>query len=273
MGERSPFNILTGHTHDAIPEPVIVDKTLLIASGSHGKFLSRLDLDVRDGAVRGYKYKLIPIFSDVITPDKATSELVDKVRAPFESELKTVVGKTEALLYRRGNFNGSLDNMICDALLSERDADICLSPGFRWGTSVLPGDNITLEDVYNATAITYPAVYRSEMTGVRLKQVLEDVADNLFNPDPYYQQGGDMVRVGGMNYTIDVRNTIGNRISNMTLAKTGELIDPQKTYVVAGWASVGENTEGPPIWEVVTSHIKRVGTVEAKAESSVVVKA
>ena len=265
--------ILTGHTHDAIPEPVIVDKTLLIASGSHGKFLSRLDLDVRDGEVKGYKYKLIPIFSDVITPDKSMTELVDKVRAPYESELKTVVGKTDSLLYRRGNFNGTFDDLICDALLSEREADIALSPGFRWGTSVLPGQDITVEDIYNATGMTYPAAYRSEMTGARLKEILEDVADNLFNPDPYYQQGGDMVRVGGMGYAIDVSQTIGNRISNMTLLKSGEPIDPQKTYVVAGWASVAEATEGPPIWDVVTSYIKRVGTVQGKSNQSVLVKA
>lgn len=264
--------ILSGHTHDAIPEPVIIDGTLLIASGSHGKFLSRLDLDVRDGAVKGYKYKLIPIFSDVITPDKAMSELVDKVRAPFESELKTVVGKCDSLLYRRGNFNGTFDDVICEALLSEREADIALSPGFRWGTSVLPGQDITLEDIYNATAMTYPAAYRSEMTGERLKVILEAVADNLFHPDPYYQQGGDMVRVGGMGYAIDVTKTIGNRISDMTLLKTGEPIDPGKTYVVAGWASVEEGAEGPPIWDVVTSHIKRVGTVEAKPNQSVLVK-
>lgn len=265
--------ILTGHTHDAIPEPVIVDKTLLVASGSHGKFLSRLDLDVRDGQVKGYKYKLIPIFSDVITPDKSMTELVDKVRAPYEAELKTVVGKADTLLYRRGNFNGTFDDLICDALLSEREADIALSPGFRWGTSVLPGQDITVEDIYNATGMTYPAAYRSEMTGARLKEILEDVADNLFNPDPYYQQGGDMVRVGGMGYAIDVSQTIGNRISDMTLLKSGEPIDPQKTYIVAGWASVAEATEGPPIWDVVTSYIKRVGTVQGKPNQSVLVKA
>lgn len=264
--------ILTAHTHDAIPEPVIVDKTLLIASGSHGKFVSRLDLDVRDGELKGYKYKLIPIFSDVITPDKSMSELVDRVRAPYEDDLRTVIGKADALLYRRGNFNGTFDDVICDALLAEREADIALSPGFRWGASVLPGQDITLEDIYNVTAMTYPAAYRSEMTGARLKEVLEDVADNLFNPDPYYQQGGDMVRVGGMGYTIDVANAMGNRISNMTLLKTGDPIDPDKTYVVAGWASVGEGTEGPPIWDVVTSHIKRVGTVQGQANQSVQVR-
>jgi len=264
--------ILTAHTHDAIPEPVVIDGTLLIASGSHGKFLSRLDLDVRDGEVKGYKYKLIPIFADVITPDKATVELVDKVRAPYESTLRTVVGRTEGLLYRRGNFNGTFDDLICDALLAEREADIALSPGFRWGTSVLPGQDITVEDIYNATAMTYPAAYRSEMSGARLKEVLEDVADNLFNPDPYYQQGGDMVRVGGMGYSIAVSQPMGSRISDMTLLKTGEPIDPNKTYVVAGWASVAEGTEGPPIWDVVTSHIKRVGTVEAARGQSVQVK-
>lgn len=265
--------ILTAHTHDAIPEPVIVDGTLLVASGSHGKFVSRLDLDVREGEVKGYKYKLIPIFSDVITPDKSTSELVGRVRAPFEDMLKTVVGKTEGLLYRRGNFNGTFDDVICDALLSEREADIALSPGFRWGTSVLPGQDITLDDIYNATAMTYPAAYRSEMTGARLKEILEDVADNLFNPDPYYQQGGDMVRVGGMSYSIDVANTIGHRISDMTLLRTGERIEPNRTYVVAGWGSVGEGTEGLPIWDVVTSYIKRIGTVPAKSNQSVLVKA
>src|SRR5690606_306165 len=179
------------------------------------------------------------------------------VRAPHEATLKQVVGRTETLLYRRGNFNGTFDDLICDALQAERDAEIALSPGFRWGASLLPDSAITREDIYNATAITYPAAYRMTMTGARLKEVLEDVADNLFNPDPYYQQGGDMVRVGGMGYTIDVANAMGNRISNMTLLKTGDPIDPDKTYVVAGWASVGEGTEGPPIWDVVTSYIKR----------------
>jgi len=261
--------ILTGHTHDALPEPVVVGKTLLIATGSHGKFISRLDLDVQGGEVKGYAYKLIPIFSDVITPDAEMTALVEKVRAPFKAELETVLGKTDAFLYRRGNFNGSFDDLICEALLSEREADIALSPGFRWGTSLLPGQDITTEDVFNATGMTYPGAYRLTMTGSRLKEVLEDVADNLFNPDPYYQQGGDMVRVGGMGYTIDVNAQMGARISNMTMLKSGDPVDPEKEYIIAGWASVNEGTEGPPIWDVVSDYIKRVGTVKLEPNQSV----
>ena len=264
--------ILTGHTHDALPEPVIVGKTLVIASGSHGKFLSRVDLDVRDGAVKGYQYKLIPIFSDVISPDKPTADLVDKVRAPFEKELNTVLGKTDSLLYRRGNFNGTFDDLICDALIEEREADIAMSPGFRWGTTVLPGQDITVELVHNATSMTYPAAYRSEMSGKMIHDILEDVADNLFNPDPYYQQGGDMVRVGGLGYKIDVMKPIGSRITDMTLLKSGEKIDPAKTYVVAGWASVNEGAEGPPIWDVVANYVKRKKTVSVEPNTSVKVE-
>lgn len=248
--------ILTGHTHDALPEPVQVGNTLLIATGSNGKFVSRLDLDVRDGGVKGFKYRLIPVFSDVITPDADISALIDEVRAPYEGELQRVLGTTESLLYRRGNFNGTFDDLICDALLTERDAEIALSPGFRWGTSLLPGQDIRVEDVFTATGMTYPAAYRSNMSGQLLKDILEDVADNLFNPDPYYQQGGDMVRVGGMGYRIDPGAAMGSRISEMTLLSTGATIDPAKDYVVAGWASVNEDTEGPDIWDVVSDHIE-----------------
>jgi sulfur-oxidizing protein SoxB len=175
--------------------------------------------------------------------------------------LGETIGRTETLLYRRGNFNGTLDDVICDALLAERDSEIALSPGFRWGTSLLPGQDITREDIYNATALTYPAAYRTTMTGARLKEVLEDVADNLFNPDPYYQQGGDMVRTGGLSYTIDIGQGAGRRISDLTLLRTGQPLDPAKDYTVAGWASVNEGTEGPPIWDVVMRHVERKRTV------------
>ena len=248
--------ILTGHTHDALPEPVIVNDTLLIASGSNGKFVSRLDLDIRDGAVKGYAYRLIPVFADVIAPDAEMAALIDKVRAPYEAELARELARTDTLLYRRGNFNGTMDDLICQALLEEREADIALSPGFRWGTSLLPGDAITVEDLHNACAMTYPAVYRSTMSGQMLRDILEDVADNLFNPDPYYQQGGDMVRVGGMSYTITPTAGMGSRISDMTALKTGEPIDPGEDYVVSGWASVNEDTEGPAIWDVVEAWLK-----------------
>jgi sulfur-oxidizing protein SoxB len=261
--------ILTGHTHDALPEPVLVNKTYLIASGSHGKFVTRLDLDVRDGEMKGINHRLIPIFTDVITPDPEMTALVDTQRAPYKAELDEVIGKTDSLLYRRGNFNGTWDDLICNALISEREADIALSPGFRWGASLLPGQDITREDIFNATAMSYPEAYRSEMTGETLHIILEDVADNLFNPDPYYQQGGDMVRVGGMGYRIDINQPQGKRITEMTLLKTGELIEPSQTYVVAGWASVNEGTEGPAIWDVVESHIRREGTVTVDPNTSV----
>jgi sulfur-oxidizing protein SoxB len=264
--------ILTGHTHDAIPEPVKVDETMLIASGSNGKFVSRLDLDVQGGKVNGFRYKLIPIFADVITPDKEMTAVIDETRKPFEKELNEVLGTTDSLLYRRGNFNGTFDDLICQALIEEREADIALSPGFRWGPSLLPGQDITTEDLFNATAMTYPAAYRSEMSGKLIKDILEDVGDNLFNPDPYYQQGGDMVRVGGMGYTMDLSKPIGSRFSDMTLLKTGEKIDPGKNYVVSGWASVNEATEGPPIWDVVSTYIKRVKTVRLDENKSVQVK-
>ncbi len=261
--------ILTGHTHDALPEPVRVGDTLVIASGSNGKFVSRLDLDVRDGRVRGYSYRLIPVFTDVIAADPAMTALVDRVRAPYETELGRKLATTDSLLYRRGNFNGTFDDLICQALLAERDAEIALSPGFRWGTSLLPGQAITVEDLHNACAMTYPAAYRTPMTGQLLKDILEDVADNLFNADPYYQQGGDMVRVGGMGYRIDPAAAIGSRISEMTVLKTGEAVDPAREYVVAGWASVNEATEGPPIWDVVESHLARNPVVRLEENRSV----
>ncbi len=236
--------ILTGHTHDALPKAIKVGKTLLIASGSHGKFLSRLDLEVKSGAVTDYTYKLMPVFADVIQPDPEMAKMIEDIRAPHKAEMEKVLGTTDSLLYRRGNFNGTFDDLICQALIEERDAEIALSPGSRWGSSLLPGQEITVEHVHHHTSITYPNVYRLEMTGEFLKVILEDVADNLFNKDPYYQQGGDMVRVGGMAYTIDVNKPIGSRISNMTFLKDGSAIDPNRNYVVAGWASVNEGTEG-----------------------------
>ncbi len=261
--------ILSGHTHDALPEPVLVGETIIVASGSNGKFVSRVDLDVRDGRMMGFRHKLIPIFSDVIEPDKEVAALIDAQRAPYIDQLTEVIGKTDSLLYRRGNFNGTWDDLICDALLSEREADIAMSPGVRWGPSLIPGQDITREDIFNVTSMTYGKAYRSEMTGEFIKVILEDVADNIFNPDPYYQQGGDMVRIGGMGYRIDINQPQGSRISDMTLLKTGEGIDPAKSYVVAGWASVNENTEGPEIWDVVESHIRKLGTVSVTPNNSV----
>ena len=261
--------ILSGHTHDALPEPVLIDNTIIVASGSNGKFVSRIDLDVRNGQMMGFKHKLIPIFSDVITPDPDMAALIDGERAPYVDQLSEVIGQSESLLYRRGNFNGTWDDLICQALIEEREADISMSPGVRWGPSILPGQDITREDIWNVTSMSYGKVYRTEMTGEFIHIILEDVADNLFNPDPYYQQGGDMVRIGGMGYRIDINKPQGERITELTLLKTGEKIDPSKTYIVAGWASINEGTEGPQVWDLVENYIRRNGIVKVNPNNSV----
>ncbi len=261
--------ILTGHTHDAIPKAIKVDNTLILASGSHGKFLGRIDLEVKNGKVVDYSSNLIPVLSDVITPDAGMSQMIAKVRAPYESELKRVIGKTDSLLYRRGNFNGTWDDLICRGMIEERDAELSLSPGFRWGTTLLPGDEITIEDLYTQTAMTYPSVYRLEFTGAQIHEILEDVCDNLFNKDPFFQQGGDMVRVGGMGYTCEPEGSMGSRISNMTQLSTGEPIDPGRKYVVAGWASVNEGVEGPAIYDLMESYISKQDVVTIERNDAV----
>ncbi len=249
--------ILTAHTHDALPEAVQVGKTLLVATGSHGKFVSRLDLDVDKGGVRGFRYRLIPIFSDAITPDAEMAQLVTKVRAPFEADLKRVLAKTDGLLYRRGNFQGSFDDVFTDAMLTVRDAEIAFSPGVRWGASMIPGQDITFEDVTNGCAMTYPNCYRMAMKGSQIRAILEDIADNIFNPDPYAQGGGDMVRVGGLSFSIDPFQRTGQRISDLKTIRNGQALEAGRDYTVAGWASINQGTEGPPIWDVVSAYLQQ----------------
>jgi sulfur-oxidizing protein SoxB len=259
--------IMGGHTHDAIPKPVVVSnpggKTLVTNAGSNSKFLGVLDLDVKNGKVAGFQYKLLPVFANLIEPDKDMQDLITKIRAPYQDKLAEELAVTDDTLYRRGNFNGTFDQVIVDALLEVADAEVAFSPGFRWGVSVLPGEAITVDHVMTQTAITYPQVTRNEMSGETIKVILEDVADNLFNEDPYYQQGGDMVRVGGLEYTIDPTAGAGKRISDMTLK--GKPIDPGKNYVVAGWASVQEVPAGDTgfaIWDVVTQYLKDQKTIK-----------
>ena len=264
--------ILTGHTHDAVPQAVRIGKTLVLSSGSHGKYLGRIDLKVEGGQVVDASSTLIPVFSDVISPDSEMTSLISQLRAPYEAECNRVIGKAGSLLYRRGNFNGSWDDVICDAIREERDVEIALSPGFRWGTTLLPGQPITIDDMYSQTAMNYPAVYRTEMTGEQLKIMLEDVCDNLFNPNPYYQQGGDMVRVGGLSYECAPKEVIGNRIQNMVFTLTGAPIEANKSYVVGGWASVNPDTEGPAIYDLLENYIQRKNLIIPSSAGAVTVK-
>ncbi|HEY8069293.1 MAG TPA: thiosulfohydrolase SoxB [Burkholderiales bacterium] len=255
--------ILGGHTHDGVPAPTIVGKTLVTNAGSNGKFLAVLDLDVRNRKVEGFKYKLLPIFANLLPADTEMVSLIEKIRAPFKVKLDEPLTVTEGLLYRRGNFNGSFDQLILDALMEVRGAEIAFSPGFRWGTSLLPGETITRERLLDQTAITYPMSTLTGMTGETIKAVLEDICDNLFNPDPYLQQGGDMVRVGGMTYACDSRAKIGARISDLRLK--GRPIEADKTYRVAGWAPVAEEARdagGPPIWEIVEPYLRSRKTIQ-----------
>ncbi len=255
--------ILGGHTHDGVPQPVIIKnaggQTLVTNAGSNGKFLGVLDFDVRGGKIQDFRYKLLPIFANLLPADADMAALIEKVRAPHKQKLEEKLAVTEGLLYRRGNFNGSWDQLILDAMMAVKGADLAFSPGFRWGTSILPGEAITFEQLMDQTAITYPASTLTEMTGEQIKMILEDVGDNLFNPDPYYQQGGDMVRVGGMSYTCDPNAKMGSRIQDMRIQ--GKLIEARKKYKVAGWAPVAEGVSGEPIWEVVARWLRDQKTV------------
>ena len=269
--------ILGGHTHDGVPIPVQVKNpggmTLVTNAGSNGKYLGVLDFDVKGGKPVDFRYKLMPIFSNLIPEDKSMTALIQKIRKPFESKLQEQLAVTDSLLYRRGNFNGSFDQVILDGLMAQKNAEIAFSPGFRWGTTLLPGQAITMENLLDQTAITYPYTTVNMMSGETIKTILEDVADNLFNPDPYYQQGGDMVRVGGLRYAIDPAASMGKRISEMRL--NGELIDANKNYKVAGWAPVGEaakNLGGEAIWDVVARHLKDIKTVKAIKLNEPVIK-
>ncbi|MEK9784398.1 MAG: thiosulfohydrolase SoxB [Gammaproteobacteria bacterium] len=251
--------ILGGHTHDGMPKPSLVSnpggKTLVVNSGSNAKFLSVMDLDVRGGRVEDFRYRLLPVFANLLPADPDMTAYIEGVREPFKQQLETVLAKTETTLYRRGNFIGTFDQVIVDALMAVRGADLAFSPGFRWGTSLLPGDDITVERVMDQTGITYAKSTLNEMTGENIKLVLEDIADNLFNPDPYYQMGGDMVRVGGLRYAIDPSRPMGERLSDLEL--NGKPLDPSKTYKVAGWASVNpQPDELPDIWDVVAEYLR-----------------
>ena len=249
--------VLTGHTHDAVPEAIRINNTLILSSGSHGKYLGRIDLKVSGGEVVDFNSTLIPIFSDVIAPDPEISKLIGELRAPYEKECSRIIGQAGALLYRRGNFDGSWDKVICDAIRELKDVEIALSPGFRWGTTLLPAQPITIDDIYTQTSMNYPAVYRTHMTGEQLKNMLEDVCDNLFNIDPFFQQGGDMVRVGGFTYTCAPKKPMGHRITDMRLISSGDLIESGKTYVVGGWGSVQRDVIGPNIYNVLENYILR----------------
>jgi S-sulfosulfanyl-L-cysteine sulfohydrolase len=250
--------IFGGHTHDAIPQPSLVTnpggRTLVTNSGSNGKFLAVLDLDVKSGRIADHRYRLLPVFSNLLAPDAAMAKLVGETRAPYQARLGEKLAVTEGLLYRRGNFNGTFDQLICDAMMQVKDAEIAFSPGFRWGTSLLPGQTITMEHLLDQTATTYSYSTLSELTGEQIKVILEDVCDNIFNPDPYKQQGGDMVRTGGLTYTCAPNANMGNRIQDMRLG--GKPIDPGRKYKVAGWAPVAEGASGEPIWDVVARYLR-----------------
>ncbi|HEY1544727.1 MAG TPA: thiosulfohydrolase SoxB [Xanthobacteraceae bacterium] len=266
--------ILGGHTHDAVPRPVVVKNacctTLVTNAGSAGKFLGVLDLALAKGRVKEASYQLVPIFSNLLEPDPAMQALIGRVSAPHADAFGKALATAGDLLYRRGNFNGPMDQLICDALRHALDAEIALSPGFRWGNTLLPGAPIAMGDVLAETAITYPEVYVQEMTGAQIKAAMEDVCDNLFNPDPYYQQGGDMVRVGGLDYACAPANAIGARITDLTL-DDGRPLDAAKSYKVAGWASINPQ-QGKPVWDVVANYLRGQKIAQPKRLNRVTLK-
>jgi sulfur-oxidizing protein SoxB len=262
--------ILGGHTHDALARPVRVGKTLVTNAGCSGKFLGVLDLDVQADGVRDVRYRLLPVFSRLLEEDQEMAAYIASVRKPFEDRLSEKLATTEGLLYRRGTFNGSFDELVLQSLLNVKGAEIAFSPGFRWGTTLLPGDAITFEHLMDQTAITYPQTTLNELTGAQIKTILEDVADNTFHADPYLRQGGDMVRVGGMTYSVQPRAAIGARISDLRVKN--QPMGATKRYKVAGWAPVGEGITGEPIWEVVARHLRDRKTVRPLQVSRPLIK-
>ena len=256
--------IFGGHTHDAIPKAIEIENnsgvTLVANSGCNGKFISLMDIKFSGKSYR-YEYKLIPILSNEIAPDKDMKRFITKLSAPHKAKLDQTIGYASDTLYRRSNFNGTFDDLLCDSMNNVLDTQLSLSPGFRWGSTLLPNQRITLNDIYNHTAITYPNTYVREMTGETIKNILEDVADNIFNADPYLQQGGDMVRTRGIKYTIDPKKTINNRISNLRLNNDLPIKSNSK-YKVSGWASVNNIEEGKPIWEITTEYLKSIERYE-----------
>ena len=259
--------ILGGHTHDGVPRPSVVKnprgRTLVTNAGSNGKFLGVLDLSVKNGVLKDWRYKLLPVFSNLLPADAKMDSVISAHRAPYETKLGEVLATSEELLYRRGNFNGTFDQVILDGLLAVKDTQIAFSPGFRWGTTLLPGEPITLERLMDMTAITYPYTTVNEFSGDQIKAILEDVCDNLFNPDPYLQQGGDMVRVGGLSYSCEPNAASGKRISDLRLG--GVPLGASTKYKVAGWAPVGDGAQGEPIWEVIAEYLRHEKTIVPRA--------
>ncbi len=266
--------VLGGHTHDAVPQPSVVDnaggKTLVTNAGSNGKFLAVLDLDLGKGSVKAVRYLLLPVYAGLLAPNRDMQALIDRLRAPHAAEFDERLATAGELLYRRGNFNGPMDQVICDALRQELDAEIAFSPGFRWGAAVPAGEPITMEDLLSETSITYPEVYVTAMTGGQIKAMMEDIADNLFNADPYYQQGGDMVRIGGLDYACAPDAAAGRRISDMTL-DSGKSLEADKRYRVAGWASV-DPQDGKPVGEIVAGYLRAQKIVERARPNRVTLK-
>jgi len=271
--------IMGGHTHDGVPEAVPVKNeggtTYVCNAGSNGKFINVLDLDIQNGKIKDFKFTLLPIFSDLIPENKQMKQYIQNVRKPFLKDLNRQIATTDETLFRRGNFNGSWDQIICDALIDVKGADISLSPGFRWGTTIMPGQAITFDDLMTQTAMTYPETYARDITGAGIKAILEDVADNLFNEDPFYQQGGDMVRTGGISYRINPTAAMGSRITNIELSKNGKKLQANKSYKVAGWSTVGSKSPGEPVWETVETYLynmKHISNLKVDAPDIIGVK-
>ncbi|HHH72371.1 MAG TPA: thiosulfohydrolase SoxB, partial [Sulfuricurvum sp.] len=266
--------ILSGHTHDPSPKPIVINDTVIVIAGSHGKYVGRLDIDIKEHKIKGYEYKLIPVASNIIPADPAGEKLVNALYAPFDKEFNAVLGKTKGLLYKRDTFFSTFDQLINDAIMDEMKCDISFTPGYRWGTTVLPGDDILMDNVYEMCGITYPNVYTFELKGERIAQLLEDIADNVFNANPLYQQGGDMSRLGGVTYDITVGNPTGKRISNLKVG--GKPIDPKRTYIISSWGgnlqNAGENLQKEkirPVYDVVRDYIRRKKVVDVSNAGNV----
>ncbi|HEX2981244.1 MAG TPA: bifunctional metallophosphatase/5'-nucleotidase [Anaerolineaceae bacterium] len=219
---------LSAHTHHRLAQPVLQGKTLIIQSGSQGSFLGRLDLEVEDGSLSGFQHQLIEVTPD-LPADPHVAELVRQAVDPFRAELEPVVGQTAVDLYRGEALQSSMDHFILAALLETTGASLAFSNGWRYGAPVPAGD-VRMRDLYNMVPMN-PPISTVELTGLELREMIEENLEHTFARDPFRQMGGYVKRALGIKVYFKIENPFGQRVQQIFVGD--EEVRPGETYSTA----------------------------------------